>query len=346
MKSYAPPQLRHTPLGIVTRLAMVVLASEFLIMLLIRVFLEPMLGDYVSDNAWNYLDALLLAVTVVPALFYLVLRPMKQQQLVLEQQNIELNQLTAQLREDEALLQSHHQQTLDNLQHMIEVEKLSSLGIMVGGVAHEINNPLMGIMNYVEYARDKAADPKSQEVLNNALHEIHRIKKIVSNMLIFIRPKDTQRETCSVQETVTRTLALLEGELRKNAIETQVDIAANLPQLECDAGCLQQVLVNLLLNARDAMAGQAEQRIRITACYDQEQITLSICDTGPGIPVTIRNRIFDPFFTTKSVGKGTGLGLSVSKHLLHAEGATINLHQEHGYGCCFRVVFAVAKKTK
>ena len=263
MNRSSPPEFRHTPLGFVIRLAAVVMTSEFLIMLLIRFVLEPKLQHDLNNAFWNYADALLLTITIVPALFYLVLRPMEAQQNLLKRQNIELNQLAARLRENESLLQAHHEQTLGRMQGMIELEKLSALGIMVGGVAHEINNPLMGILNYVEYAQDKATDPRSQEVLGNALHEIHRIKKIVSNMLVFIRPNDTQLETCSAHEVVTRTLTLLEVQLKNSAVQIQVDIASDLPPLRCDAGSVEQVLVNLLLNARDALAGQTEQRILI-----------------------------------------------------------------------------------
>ena len=309
-------------------------------MLLIRFVLEPVLGGSIPDGFWDYADPILLVITVVPALFYLVLRPMQEQQLMCEMQNAELDRVTVRLREDESLLMERHQQALENLKRMTEVEKLSSLGTMVGGVAHEINNPLMGILNYVEYARDKADDPKSREVLGDALHEIHRIKKIVSNMLVFIRSDSAQQESCSVQETVARTLTLLEGELRKSAVHIQIEMDADLPPAKCAADSLQQVLVNLLLNARDALAGQAEQFVCITGKHEDGEIILSICDNGPGIPEAIRQKVFDPFFTTKPVGKGTGLGLSVSRHLVEAASGNISLHCNNGYGCCFRVVFA------
>ena len=329
----------HNPRDIVIRLVVVVMAAEFSIMLLIG-FLAPLLGAYVSDAFWDYADSLLLALIIVPASFYLVWRPMEAQQLLLEQQNDKLNRLTAQLREDESLLTAQHQQALDNLQRMIEVEKLSSLGIMVGGVAHEINNPLMGILNYVEFARDNAADPKAKQVLEDALHEVHRIKKIVANMLVFIRSDSMHQESCSVQETVVRTLILLGGELKKSAVQIGVKMDSDLPPVKCDAGSLQQVLVNLILNARDALAGQSEQHIRITGVYDDGKVILSVCDNGPGIPEAIRDKIFDPFFTTKPVGKGTGLGLSVSRHLVELAGGTIKFNPQDSCGCCFGVAFA------
>ncbi len=227
-------------------------------------------------------------------------------------------------------------------ERMIQIEKLSSLGTMVGGVAHEINNPLMGVMNYVEFARNKAVDAKSIEVLNSALQEIERIRIIVQHMLVFVRPDSAHQAVCNVHDSVKQTAALLEGEFRKNAVQLQVDLPEDLPQAKCSAGSLQQVLVNLLLNARDAIAGQAEQRITIRGQHQDEEIILSVCDNGPGISDEIRKRIFDPFFTTKPIGKGTGLGLAVSRQLLEEVGGNLSYSEKQAQGACFLLVLKVA----
>jgi signal transduction histidine kinase len=227
-------------------------------------------------------------------------------------------------------------------ERMIQIEKLSSLGTMVGGVAHEINNPLMGVMNYVEYARDKAADAKSVEVLNNALHEIDRIRLIVQHMLVFVRADSDHQAICNVHDSVKRTASLLEGEFRKNAIQLQLDLPPDLPQIKCSASSLQQVLVNLLLNARDAIAGQAVQRITITGQYQEGEVTLTVCDNGPGVNEEIRNKLFDPFFTTKPIGKGTGLGLAVSRQLLEEVGGRLSYNENPAPGACFQLLFKVA----
>jgi PAS domain S-box-containing protein len=215
-------------------------------------------------------------------------------------------------------------QVLEARERMIQIEKLSSLGTMVGGVAHEINNPLMGVMNYVEYARDKAIDPKSIEVLGSALHEIDRIREIVQHMLVFVRTDGAHQVRCNVHDSVKQTAALLEGEFRKNAVQLQIDLPEDLPLVKCSAGSLQQVLVNLLLNARDAVAGQAEQRITIRGQHMDGKIILSVCDNGPGVKDDIRQKIFDPFFTTKPIGKGTGLGLAVSQQLVEEVGGSLS----------------------
>ncbi len=230
----------------------------------------------------------------------------------------------------------------DARERMIQIERLSSLGTMVGGVAHEINNPLMGVMNYVEYARNKAVDPKSIEVLNSALHEIDRIKVIVQHMLVFVRADSAQQATCNIHDSVKQTAALLEGEFRKNAVQLQIDLPENLPPGQCSTGSLQQVLVNLLLNARDAIAGQAEQRITIHGRHQGGKITLSVCDNGPGITDEIRKKIFNPFFTTKPIGKGTGLGLAVSRQLIEEAGGSLMYNEQQDQGACFQLVFNAA----
>ena len=227
-------------------------------------------------------------------------------------------------------------------ERMIQIEKLSSLGTMVGGVAHEINNPLMGVMNYVEYAKNKAVDAKSIEVLGNALHEIDRIRVIVQHMLVFVRADSDHHAICNVHDSVRRTAALLEGEFRKNAVQLQIDLPVNLPQVKCSAGSLQQVLVNLLLNARDAVAGQSEQRITISGRHQGGEILLTVCDNGPGIGDEIRKKIFDPFFTTKPIAKGTGLGLAVSRQLLEEVGGSLSYNENQTPGACFQLVFKVA----
>ena len=234
-------------------------------------------------------------------------------------------------------------QRQESLGQMLQMEKLSSLGTLVGGVAHEINNPLMGVMNFVEYAEEKTCDPKIREVLGMALHEIERIKTIVRNMLIYVRIKSGPTGVCLINSTLPQTLALLDGEFKQTNILVTVDLPDNLPKILFDADSLQQVLINLLLNARDALSGCELPRIDIVARAVQSYVELDICDNGHGIPEELLNRIFDPFFTTKPPGKGTGLGLSVSHRLLEEAGASIiTYNSKEKAGCCMRLQFKIA----
>ncbi|MCQ8106051.1 AAA family ATPase [Methylomonas sp. SURF-2] len=232
-------------------------------------------------------------------------------------------------------------QLQENQEQMLQMEKLSAMGTLVGGVAHEINNPLMGIMNFVEFVHDRTDDAKSKQILAQALQQILRIKKIVSNMLVFMRGKAAPSGHCSFAEVLEQTLLLLEGELRKAAIEVQIRIPADLPPILCAAESLQQILVNLLINARDALADTAQAKIEIAAGHDRQAVTVSIIDNGPGVAPDLQNRIFDPFFTTKPPGKGTGLGLSVTRRLMQDSGGSIAMESQAGAGCRIRLNFRI-----
>jgi len=225
----------------------------------------------------------------------------------------------------------------ENQEHMLQMEKLSALGTLVGGVAHEINNPLMGVMNFVEFAAGRSTDEKSKEILDQALQQIHRIKKIVSNMLVFVHTRSTPSGNCKLAEIIKQTLLLLEGELTKDRIAVEVDAADDLPAIRCSADSLQQILVNLILNARDALADILQPQIKIIVRPIEGMLELSVIDNGPGIPQDVQPKIFDPFFTTKPPGKGTGLGLSVIRRLVQDVGGNIQVESLYGHGCCVRL---------
>ncbi|MDD1620963.1 MAG: AAA family ATPase [Methylococcaceae bacterium] len=235
-----------------------------------------------------------------------------------------------------------YQQLQDNQEHMLQMEKLSALGTLVGGVAHEINNPLMGVMNFVEFAAERIDDSKSKEILDQALQQIHRIKKIVSNMLVFVRGNTAEAGNCLVANVIRASLLLLEGELRKFDIRVQVEVADGLPAIRCSADSLQQILINLIINARDALATTQEPVIKIEAKSVAGVLELTVSDNGPGVSQEIQSKIFDPFFTTKPPGKGTGLGLSVTRRLVQDIGGSIHVESLLGQGCCMRLKFPYA----
>ena len=232
-------------------------------------------------------------------------------------------------------------QLQENQEQMLQMEKLSAMGTLVGGVAHEINNPLMGVMNFVEFVAERTEDPKSKEILTQALQHIQRIKKIVSNMLVFIRSKSVPTGHASIAEVLGQTLLLLEGELRKGAVQIKQSLPENLPDIVCSPESLQQILVNLMINARDALLNQPEAQISISASVADKQVEFSLADNGCGISDEVKNRMFDPFFTTKAPGKGTGLGLSVTRRLIQDNGGTIQFESEPGKGCEVRINFQI-----
>jgi len=197
----------------------------------------------------------------------------------------------------------------------------------------------MGVMNFVEFVADRTEDAKSKEILNQALQQIHRIKKIVSNMLVFVRSKSLQTGNCEVSEVIRQSLLLLEGELRKTGVQVEVEAVDDLPVIHCSADSLQQILINLIINARDALADSLQPVINIIARPIEGMLELSIIDNGPGIPQEIQTKIFDPFFTTKPPGKGTGLGLSVTRRLVQDVGGSVQVESIQGQGCCLRLHF-------
>ncbi|KOR30842.1 hypothetical protein TI04_03890 [Achromatium sp. WMS2] len=223
---------------------------------------------------------------------------------------------------------------------ILQMEKLSALGTLVGGVAHEVNNPLMGIHGYLDYAISKIEPGKPLEMLKRALTEVERVTRIVKNMLAFSRFQTADStQTCNALDIIKNTVALLSGELRKADIKITMQIPEHPVQLHCSADTLQQSLLNLLINARDAFEnspGSHEITVKLENINDK-LARIQIIDNGPGVPEAIKHKIFDPFFTTKVTGKGTGLGLSVSRQLLNNAGGSLSLMDAAGGGSIFSI---------
>ena len=200
-------------------------------------------------------------------------------------------------------------------------QKLESIGTLASGVAHEINNPLMGMMNYAELVKDKTEDPTAINYLEEIGNEGNRIAKIVRNLLSFSRQDTEDFLSVRLTEIIDGSLSLVGSLLRKDQIAIELDISEDLPMLKCRSQQIQQVLINLLTNARDALTKRypnydKDKIIRIAARLFQKEeedwVRTTVEDHGAGIPEEVAQRIFDPFFTTKPRNEGTGLGLSVS----------------------------------
>lgn len=210
-----------------------------------------------------------------------------------------------------------------NQKKMIQMEKLSSMGTMVGGVAHELNNPLMGILNYIQYSQKRCQNDKAKDVLQRAQDEVYRIQSLVQNMLVFSRSQnEVELQALELESVLNQVLMLLEGSFKKLQIDVTVELPSHLKVL-ANEDLLKQVLVNLLTNARDAMQSVDTPKLHISWAQQvldegipQNVISgLKVVDNGHGIPESIKHQIFDPFFTTKPAGQGTGLGLSISKEM-------------------------------
>ncbi len=207
---------------------------------------------------------------------------------------------------------------------LVQSEKIASVGRMAAGVAHEINNPLSGILIYAELLKESLKNHRQhlkdiQEIIDQTL----RCKKIVSELLEFSRQSVGKVKTFNVQELIDKSLNILIRQATFQDIEVIRDIQPDMPMMIGDMGQLQQVFTNLFINAADAMEGKG--RLEIKASFEPEKnlFVFKVADTGPGIPEAMRDQIFDIFFTTKAVGKGTGLGLSISQNIVKLHGGNI-----------------------
>jgi PAS domain S-box-containing protein len=230
---------------------------------------------------------------------------------------------------------------------MRQIEKLSALGQLIAGVAHELNNPLAVIMGYAQLlARQREADGihKPAGEIEKILHESERAAKIVRNLLTFARSREPQMRPTDLNAIISNVLDTREQTFRDNRISVQGALAPTLPRTMADSGQLEQVLSNLVNNAIHALGDQSGTRnLTVTTGVVGTNIRISIADTGPGIPPELVERIFDPFFTTKAPGKGTGLGLSICHTILEEHRGRIWVDSQFGQGATFSIELPVVE---
>ncbi|MBW2082968.1 MAG: PAS domain S-box protein [Deltaproteobacteria bacterium] len=229
---------------------------------------------------------------------------------------------------------------------LVQSEKIASVGRMAAGVAHEINNPLSGILIYAELLKEAIKDNHQltsdvQEIIDQTL----RCKKIVAELLEFSRQSIGKTSAFTVEELVTKSLNLLINQASFQDIKVITEIESDIPEMIGDFGQLQQVLTNLFINAADAMQGKGTLTIRARFNKDENKFLIEVADTGPGIPEHLRDKIFDIFFTTKPVGKGTGLGLSISQNIMNLHGGNIRVECPPDGGTVFYIELPLESKT-
>ena len=235
-------------------------------------------------------------------------------------------------------------ETRDIYHQLLQAEKMAALGQTVSGVAHELNNPLATILSWAERLSQRQLEEPVRRGLETILSESERAARIVRNLLTFARKRQTTRAMVDVNQVVRETLALRAYEQRVTNVAVIDALAAGLPQVFADQHQVQQVLLNLVINAEQAMlAANGRGTIVVRTWHDanQESVVLEINDDGPGIPDELQPKIFDPFFTTKEVGKGTGLGLTVAYAIVQEHGGRIRLESPAGHGASFYVELPV-----
>ncbi|MGD1071984.1 MAG: ATP-binding protein, partial [Bryobacteraceae bacterium] len=234
---------------------------------------------------------------------------------------------------------------------LVQADKLSSIGLLAAGVAHEVNTPLAVISTYAQMlAKQVVEDEQKSRILDKIARQTFRASEIVNSLLNFSRTSTAELSEVQLNKVIQETLSLLEHQLRKSAIEVRVTLDPALDPVKGNSGKLQQVFLNLFLNARDAMErapGSTEPRgiLEVITRQGENGVEVDVIDTGHGIAPEHLSRIYDPFFTTKGAKKGTGLGLSVTYGIIQEHGGAIEALSKPGEGTCFHLEFPAIRKA-
>ena len=236
-------------------------------------------------------------------------------------------------------------QSRDLYHQLLQAEKMAALGTTISGVAHELNNPLATILTWSERLTERELDASTRRGIETIFREAERAARIVRNLLTFARKRHTTRTMMDINQVVRETLSLRAYGLRVTNISVIDALASGLPPVFAAPHQIQQVLLNLVINAEQAMLtsnGRGTLVVRTWQDSEHESIVVEVNDDGPGVPEEVRTKIFDPFFTTKEVGKGTGLGLTVAYAIVEEHGGRMWLTSEPGHGASFYLELPVA----
>ncbi|MFH1981839.1 MAG: ATP-binding protein [Pseudomonadota bacterium] len=231
---------------------------------------------------------------------------------------------------------------------LVQSRKIASIGTLTAGIAHEINNPINNLSLILESLIEEGQDMDSAErakLYQEAMDQADRTSEIVKNLLEFSRASHPRVEMVDIEALVDKTARLIGNEMNLKGISFVKQVADNIPMVRLDQGGLQQVLLNLFLNAIQAMGNGGELKIVIGASDAEGDIRIDVMDNGPGIAPEHIGQVFDPFFTTKKEGVGTGLGLSVSYNIIKKNGGRMEVRSTPGRGACFSIFLPFREPT-
>ena len=271
-------------------------------------------------------------------------RRLKDNQQVMDRQIDRLKDSSRELEDKQAELDA-------SWEHLMRAEKFASVGRLAAGVAHEVGNPLTAVVGYVEMLNDESLTGEERaQFLGLMERELKRVDSTIRGLLDYSRRDRGPLLNRNPRESVRHAARLVKSQKRMRSVDIRVVLEKDLPLIMISENALDSVLVNLFLNAADAMEGEGE-----IVAYggglrkegESEELEVFISDSGPGVPEEFREKIFDPFFTTKEVGEGTGLGLAISQSLMETMGGRLELapsDERHGGGACFRLVFKTSRQ--
>jgi len=255
------------------------------------------------------------------------------------------------LRETTTEMQRREQELREKQEQLVQAGKLATLGELTTGVAHELNNPLNNTALFVGNAVDlielgATDNGRIVRELHRAMQQVCKATEIISHLRTFGRAAPVSREPIFLRQVIERALSLVQEQLRLREVEVTVDLGPEEPVVLGNPIQLEQVFINLLTNARDAVADAPRKAIRISGAVGAGAVEVTVTDTGHGIPPELEPRVFDPFFTTKEVGKGMGLGLSITYGIIKEHGGTISVVSPPlplpGEGAAFRIQLPLA----
>jgi len=240
-------------------------------------------------------------------------------------------------------LQHVYRELQDNVEHLKRAARMSALGHMSAGLAHEIRNPLAGIDGAAAVLREEPHNQSRRiEFLDIIQKEARRLDRLVTNFLEFARPRPPEMQPVHIGPLVQSVVDVVKQTAARHHIDFTVDIADNLPPLRCDAEQIKQVLLNLMLNSTQAMPEGGA--ITVLSRFQNNEVMVQVCDTGPGIPQSDIDFIYDPFFTTKETG--TGLGLPTAYQIVEQHGGELKLEKSGSSGTCFVFTLPVHKTAR
>jgi C4-dicarboxylate-specific signal transduction histidine kinase len=273
-----------------------------------------------------------------------ILQDSHQSNLRLENSRKAMIHIMSDLKETTAEVQRREQELREKQEQLVQAGKLATLGELTTGVAHELNNPLNNIGLFVGNAIDLIelgmADTDAERILqelSNAMQQVRKATEIISHLRTFGRAASVSREPVAINQVIVRAISLMSEQLRLRQIEVDLQFPPEDVIVIGNAIQLEQVFINLLTNARDAMVNASRKVIIITCAQVEQSVDICVSDSGPGIPAGLEQRIFDPFFTTKEVGAGTGLGLSITYGIIKEHQGIITVANRPGEGASFLI---------